>query len=106
MHSKILEVCHPCRKQTCNRINIIPTPNTFFFKAIQLTLEFIRCSYDSSYIHVNLSILGVVFSHPPPHSEQEVAGGEAVSTERVTKRVLWPVPQLKSSVGVGKSLWN
>lgn len=55
---------------------------------------------------MNLGILGVVFSHPPPHSEQEIAGGEAVSTERVTERVLWPVTQLKSSVGVGKGLWD
>lgn len=69
-----------------------------------LTLEFVCCSYDSEYIHVDLSIVGVLFSHPPPHSEEEVAWGEAVSTERVTERVLRSITQLKASGGVAEGL--
>lgn len=69
-----------------------------------VTLEFVCCSYNSKYIHVDLSILGIIFSHPPPHSEEEVAGREAVSTQRVTERVLRSETQLQATVGVSKGL--
>lgn len=73
---------------------------------LNLTLEFVCSSYDSQYLHVDLSILGILFSHPPPHSEQEVAGREAVATQRVAERVLRPETQLKPPVGVSVSLWD
>lgn len=71
-----------------------------------LTLVFVCCSYDSQYIHVDLCIIRVLLAHPPPHSEEEVAGGEAVATERVTERVLRPETQFKTPVGVSECLWE
>lgn len=71
-----------------------------------LTLVFVCCSYDSQYIHVDLCIIRVLLAHPPPHSEEEVAGGEAVATERVTERVLRPETQFKTPVGVSECLWK
>lgn len=37
------------------------------------TREFVCGSNDSEHVHVDFSILGVIFSHPPSHSEEEVA---------------------------------
>lgn len=55
---------------------------------------------------MDLSVLGVFFSHPPPHSEEEVARREAVSTQRVTEGVLRSVSQLQTPVGVSEGLWD
>ena len=75
-------------------------------RTTDLTLEFICCSYDSEYIHVDLSILGVFFSHPPSHPKEEIAGWEAVSAQRVTERILRSVTQFKPPVGVSEGLWS
>lgn len=53
---------------------------------------------------MDLSVVGVTFSHPSSHPEEEVAGWEAVSTQRMTERVLRSVSQLKPPVGVSKGL--
>lgn len=108
-------------EQPTSSIQLFPHINTFFYyemfkpclyDKVHLidfvietpTLEFVCCSYDSEYVHVDLSIAGIFFSDPPPHSEEEVAWGEAVSTERMTERVLRSETQLKTSVGVSKGL--
>lgn len=79
---------------------------TFCWRTLILTLVFVGCSYDPQYIHVDLCILRVLLSHPPPHSEEEVAGGEAVAAERVTERVLRPETQFKAPVGMSERLWE
>lgn len=70
------------------------------------TLEFVCRSYDSEYVHLDLSILRISFTHPPSHPEEEVAGREAVSTQRMTERVLGSVTQFKPPVGVSEGLWD
>lgn len=62
--------------------------NVKTIRTLNPTLEFVCRSYDSEYIHVDFGVLGVLFPHPSPHSEYEVARWEAVSTQRVTERVL------------------
>ena len=84
---------------------VLKYPKNFIHpRTFKRTLEFLRCSYDSEYIHVDLSVFGVTFSHPPSHPEEEVAGGEAVSTQRMTERILRSVTQLKPPVGVSEGL--
>lgn len=70
------------------------------------TREFVCGSNDSEHVHVDFSILGVIFSHPSSHSEEEVAWWDAVSVQWVTERVLGPVTQLETLAGVGIGLWD
>lgn len=53
---------------------------------------------------MDLGVVGVAFPHPATHPEEEVAGREAVSTQRVTERILRSVSQLEPPVGVSEGL--
>lgn len=118
VHGQVLEVYLTCRIQTHDQNHDSsakePAPFTLgkmFTHPVgkprcmkTLTLEFIGGSYDPNYFHLDLGVLGVFSSNPPPHSEEDVAGREAVPTGKVTERVLGPETKLQASVGVSESL--